>query len=166
MKDNISNHKDKVFKWISITVLIGIILACIYILTNALFGTDNSNKNITENSLDSVDNTSENPSRDSSVIREQRIKIPEIKISQTELSNNNTRKSCWTLVDGVVYDATYFLSRSQRGRRSEKLSLEEKDICGKDSTQILKQNPNNNPVTVDESGQFSIYSNPVGRISN
>ena len=53
--------------------------------------------------------------------------ISERTFSLTEVSKNNTEKSCWIIVDNVVYDVTKFLS-SHPGGRGVLLALGGRDV--------------------------------------
>ena len=35
-----------------------------------------------------------------------------------ELSKHNSEKSCWTLIDGIVYDITFYITRHPGGKHT------------------------------------------------
>lgn len=78
-----------------------------------------------------------------------------VTITQAQIDENVRKGICWTISEGKVYDATNYL------RRAPVVSgATEEEICGKDSTAVLKNNENIPPV--ESFGPFNPYARPVG----
>lgn len=56
------------------------------------------------------------------------------KYSREEVARHNTRRDCWTIVDGSVYDVTPLLSTHPGGQGALL------DVAGKDGTSSFKSN--------------------------
>jgi cytochrome b involved in lipid metabolism len=86
------------------------------------------------------------------------IPVPEIIITQEQLLANSNMDSCWTIIDGVVYDITDSIRRGSRFLGDMSV------ICGKDGTKAVKEGLDGRPP-FEEIGIFELYSRPMGRIS-
>jgi hypothetical protein len=91
-------------------------------------------------------------------IRPGDVPVPDIIITQEQLLNNADMNSCWTIIDGVVYDIT--LSIVLNSGLLEDMT----EICGKDST-IRLQLTTNEKLPFEGEGLFELYSRPMGRPS-
>lgn len=86
------------------------------------------------------------------------IPVPDIQITQAQLAENATIDSCWTVIDGVVYDVSAFI---RRGRRFVE---DINEVCGKDGKEILVAESDRLPP-VEAMGPVGLYSRPVGKIN-
>lgn len=84
-------------------------------------------------------------------------RIPELSITQAQIDERVKGGSCWTIIDGTVYDISDFL------RSGIATNITEEDICGKDGTKILTEERDGQPP-IKEVGPFSPYSRPIGKL--
>ncbi len=84
-------------------------------------------------------------------------RVPDFTITKKQFEDTSKRGGCWTIINGAVYDTSDFI------RRGQSLGIKAEDICGKDGTKILTEERNGQPP-IEESGQFSPYARPVGKI--
>lgn len=93
------------------------------------------------------------PSPENRVLTEE--EAANITITQAQIDEKVSQGVCWTISEGKVYDATSYLRRAPAVPGAF-----EEEICGKDSTAILKNNENTPPI--ESFGPFNPYARPVG----
>lgn len=142
------------------TVIILIVLIIIsavtlgVLLANQQDDTTNTNNTEQVSEVQSVDEQTPPPSE-----KREDIQVPDITITQDQMKENSNLGSCWTIIDGAVYDITASLRRGGKFVSKELL-----DICGKDGTQLIKEGVDGRPPLANR-GPFDFYSSPKGKIT-
>lgn len=88
------------------------------------------------------------------------LPVPDIIITQEQLSQNSSIESCWTIIDEVVYDISRALITEP-----EIFQGNIENICGKDSTSTLGVANGDIPPLGRFRGRSDTYYIPMGRIS-
>lgn len=141
------------------TILILIVLIIIsaitlgFVLANQK---EDTASNSTEQPTETQNNESDPPR---GVKKENEIPVPEIKITKAQLEENSTIGSCWTIIDGSVYDITSSLRRG-----SKFVSQDLLDVCGKDGTKLIKEGVDGRPPLANK-GPFDFYAFPQGKFT-
>lgn len=78
-----------------------------------------------------------------------------ITITQAQIDEQVNNGVCWTISEGMVYDVFDYIQRLP-----ENQNVSKEEICGKDSTTLLKSDENSPPV--ESFGLFNPYTRPVG----
>lgn len=82
-------------------------------------------------------------------------KAATITITQNQIDEKVSQGICWTISEGIVYDVSDYIQRLPEDQK-----VSEEEICGKDSTALLKSNESSPPV--ESFGLFNPYVLPVG----
>ncbi len=137
-----------------------IILLVLIILSGAVLGVmlamqqpSTENTEPASTSVESATTPEEIPSPENRVLTEE--EAANITITQAQIDEQVRRGICWTISEGKVYDATNYLRRAPVTPEAS-----EEEICGKDSTAILRNNENAPPI--ESFGPFNPYTRPVG----
>ncbi len=85
--------------------------------------------------------------------------VPNIVITKKQLESNSKRESCWTIVDGIVYNLSSFIETDL----AQQLKIKDTDICGKDGTQILAEE-RYYPPPIGGYNILNPYSSPIGTL--
>lgn len=142
------------------TTLVLLILIIIAAITLGVLLATQNNENTTSTTDQSTTQTDTTPVEPEPPLgmRPGDIPVPEVIVTQEQLATNSNEDSCWTIIDGVVYDVTESI---RRGRR---LFGDISEICGKDGTQLIKEGVDGRPPLA-EAGIINLYALPMGRIN-
>jgi hypothetical protein len=141
------------------TIMILIVLIIIsavtlgVLLANQQDDTTNTNNTEQVSGVQSVDEQTPPPSE-----KREDIPVPDITITQDQMKENSNLGSCWTIIDGAVYDITESLRRDGKFVSRELL-----DVCGKDGTKLIKEGVDGQPP-LDRREPFGFYNSPQGKI--
>lgn len=110
----------------------------------------------TEQQTADIQNTEPTPPKS---VKKEEIPVPDVTITQEQMKENSNLGSCWTIIDGVVYDITSSLRQGGKFVNKELL-----DTCGKDGTKVIKEGVDDRPPLANR-GPFDFYASPKGKIT-